>query len=335
MSDEKKTKKRKRQVPKKGFLHAYFAFGDIEGENVRTVAYKDQYCDVEYEILPRGTRGSFAEVRLARDLKTGREAVVKYPRSDKELTDRYSNEEISAIFLKEAVLLQSMDHPHIVKGYRRFYDEDETIHIPMERLVQSAEDFLMESPTMKRLYFMMKQAASGIAYLEKSEIVHCDFSTKNMMVDKKKQLKILDFGSANLVGQEIKELMSTPRYMPMVWPTGYATTSIDLHCFGISMAELLLEMNGFDQDKEITPLTSQLKQGNRDALQILTLEGVPIYLIDNIIIGCLESVNESSDFTSKRLEELIETFGVSQGFEPNEKSKNIITGEEKEQEPDY
>lgn len=333
MSEKKKGKKIKRKIPTKGFLHAYFTFRDIPGEEARTVAYKDNYADVEYEILPCGTRGSFAEVRLAKDLKIGKEIVVKYPRSDKELTDNYSNDEIFAIFLKEAVLLQSMDHPHIVKGYRRFYDEDGKIHIPMERLEQSAEDFLLESPTIKRLYFIMKQAASGLAYLERENIVHCDFSTKNMMVDKNKQLMIVDFGSANIAGQKIKELMSTPRYSPRRLPTEYATTSIDLHCYGMSVAEFLLEMHGFEEN-ETSTLTRELKRGNPDALQILTLKGVPSYLTDNIIIGCLQSINESSDFTAQRLEDLVDTFGMSQGFNVNGKAKDIMTGEVREIEED-
>ena len=334
MPSKKKGKKSKRQAPRKGFLHANFAFNEIEGEEARIVAYKDKYADVEYEILPCGTKGSFAEVRLAKDLKTGQEVVIKYPRSDKRLTDNYSSDEIFAIFLKEAVLLQSLNHPHIVKGYRRFYDAEGKIYIPMEKLEQSAEDFLMEKPTMKRLYFIMKHAASGIAYLERTDIVHCDFSTKNMMVDRDKQLKIVDFGSANISGQKIKELMSTPRYSPRRLPTQYVTTSIDLHCYAMSVAEFLLEMHGFEEN-ETSTLTRELKRGNPDALQILALKGVPTYLTDNIIRSCLESVNESSDFTAQRLEDLVATFGFTMGFEPNGKSKNLMTGEEREQEPEY
>lgn len=58
-----------------------------------------------------------------------------------------------------------------------------------------------------------KQAAEGVALLHAADVIHCDLSARNFLLDSNLNLKISDFGGASLGGSEPSACPAT-RYKP-------------------------------------------------------------------------------------------------------------------------
>lgn len=304
-------------------LYGKYKLADIPGEQPRKIR--------EYEILPIGNTGGYSEVRLARHPNIKEIIIVKYPKQD--LSENYKPHEIDNIFMGEAILTWMLKHPNIPTGYGWFHDDSGKIHIAMERLSKGVEEFLMEQPTLERLYQVMKDTASAMSYVHSQDVVHCDISPKNIMVDDNKKSKLIDWGSFNRSGNEIKEILATPGFSPKSF-TGEIRPSRDLYSFGLTITSLLLQMNNFPEQEAIA-LMRATNNRKTDAFDALLEKGVPTYITQNIIDNCLNSTHNENVFTAEDLEATIETFGHTRRFNTNRKSKNLITSETREKAPDY
>jgi len=194
-----------------------------------------------YEILEEVGRGGMAVVYRARDTRLGR--IVALKRIADNLRE---HPQAVDMLLREARNAARLNHPHIVTVYDVDQDED-SYFITMEFLEGKALLGVLQRRgrfAPKRVLWLAKQVAAGLAYAHEQGVVHRDIKTANLFfVISTQTLKIMDFGLARIV-EELRRrttvIGGTPSYMSPEQAQGLAVDGrADLYAFGVTLFELL------------------------------------------------------------------------------------------------
>ncbi|CAI6008107.1 unnamed protein product [Closterium sp. NIES-65] len=135
----------------------------------------------------------------------------------------------------------------------------------------------VEKPlTLRQRFDVLIGVAQGLQYLHSFNIVHRDIKPANILLDKKMQTKIADFGLVRMgegtaVGHT--RVMGTPGYVdPAYFKSQKATPAADVHSFGVVMLTVItarkaldsLDDNQVNLKKWVEPF---LEAGNADAIK--------------------------------------------------------------------
>src|SRR5436190_1763628 len=147
-------------------------------------------------------------------------------------------------FRREAETAAAIQHPNIVP----IYDVGDSAGRPY-LVMKYVEGCTLSgmSLTVDQACSMALQAAKGVAYAHKSEVVHRDLKPGNIMVDGSGHVYVMDFGLAKdlygAVGMTAPgTVMGTPSYMPPEQATGkvqLVDRSSDVYSLGAILYELL------------------------------------------------------------------------------------------------
>ena len=194
-----------------------------------------------YEILEEVGRGGMAVVYRARDRRLGR--VVALKRIADNLRE---HPQAVDMLLREARNAARLNHPNIVTVYDVDQDDD-SYFITMEFLEGKALLGVLQRRgrfAPKRVVWLAKQVAAGLAYAHERGVVHRDIKTANLFfVVSTQTLKIMDFGLARIV-EEVRRratvIGGTPSYMSPEQSQGLVVDGrADLYAFGVTLFELL------------------------------------------------------------------------------------------------
>ena len=155
-----------------------------------------------YQLKQLLGRGGMAEVWYAEN-EIGKPAAVKI--LNENLTN---NPQIVERFHNEALVMVKLDHPNIRQVYSYGYLGNRHC-IVMEYLEGNDLEALMQSGrrfTDEELQLWWNQIADTLNYTHSMEVVHRDIKPSNLFLDKRGNIKLLDFGIAKL-----KESMSMTR----------------------------------------------------------------------------------------------------------------------------
>jgi serine/threonine-protein kinase len=244
----------------------------------------------KFRILEALGRGGMAQVYRAYHPQLDRYVAVKVLRSD-----LVEQDEFLARFRREAHAVSGLRHANIVQVFD-FDVQDDLYYMVMELLEGDSlrarlNDYRVRGQRMPlpEVARILKDVLAGLAYAHSEGIIHRDIKPANIMLTKKGQAVLTDFGIAQIVGSTqytvSGALMGTLNYMaPEQGFKGQCDNRSDIYSLGIVLYEMLTGYTPFDADTPLAilmkhlndplPLPSQLDPSIPPALETVVLRAL-------------------------------------------------------------
>ena len=199
--------------------------------------------------------------------RVGLEIVTSLPTATMQGND---DEALLSSFKKECELLESLDHPNIVKHLAtRFYPDQNIPIIVMELLSCSLKDYIKKLELCPLPFFVQlsldRDIASALAFLHSKSIVHRDLCEDNVLLliedGQIPVAKVSDFGMSRMLDLEqmsisLSSMRHRTAYLPpevLNDPKSY-DASIDIFMYGvviIQIAHSVPRVDSIDKRKEL------------------------------------------------------------------------------------
>ncbi|MFY7842773.1 MAG: protein kinase domain-containing protein [Rhabdochlamydiaceae bacterium] len=168
-----------------------------------------------------------------------------------------SHPEMISLFMKEADIIRMTNHVNIVKLYGQGEWEG-GLYIAMEMIqgVSLRQFIIQQSLSTKRSLEIILQVAYALLHLHTNGVIHRDLKPENILINEKGDIKVIDFGIAQLLGDDNKHsehdslskldhyqgILGTPNYMsPEQKDNPHAISfSSDIYALGVIAYELLI-----------------------------------------------------------------------------------------------
>lgn len=207
-----------------------------------------------YQILEMIGRGGMAYVYKAKDLKLNRFVAVKVLRE--EYTD---NEQFIKKFDRESQAAAGLSHPHIVSVYDVGV-QDNIYYIIMEYV----DGITLKQYLNKKGHLDYEEAtqyilevAGALKCAHEHRIIHRDIKPHNILLTKKLEPKVADFGIARAITSSTvtmtNQTMGSVHYIsPEQARGGFVDERSDLYSLGIMYYELLTGQLPFDEESTVS-----------------------------------------------------------------------------------
>jgi hypothetical protein len=197
-----------------------------------------------YKIESLFNKGGMSILYLASEKSISRPIIIKV------LSPRLSkNKEVAARFLKEAEIIAMTNHPNIVKLYGQG-EWEKGLYIAMEFIQGiSLRQFIQNHAlSQKRALEIILQIAYALCHLHAHGVIHRDLKPENILITENGDVKVIDFGIAQLQTQlpmekkGSKRTIGTPAYMSPEQKEDSSLVSYgsDIYSLGILAYELLV-----------------------------------------------------------------------------------------------
>jgi eukaryotic-like serine/threonine-protein kinase len=226
-----------------------------EGNTVDPQVLKDLY-DVEtvgrYEIIEKLGQGSMGVVYRGRDPYINRDVGIKISRPSSSMTGRQTDKYRERFFL-EAQSAGMLAHPNIVTIYDAGMYRD-FCYIAMEYIDGPnlggfcSRDHLLPIGNVAEI---MISACKALDYAHQRGVVHRDIKPSNIMLNRGGEVRITDFGIAQIKSDQTlsKGIIGSPSYMsPEQVKEEPITNLSDVFSLGCVMYELLTGEQAFPGD---------------------------------------------------------------------------------------
>lgn len=198
----------------------------------------------DFRLLRRLGHGGMAHVYLAEQVSLKRNVAVKVLREEMLSDDVHLRR-----FEQEAKAAGGLNHPNIVQVY--MIGEQDGVHYIAQEYVPglNLREFLTRSgpPKLTVALNLMKQIAAALEAAAEAGIVHRDVKPENILITRKGNLKVTDFGLAqlSLPGEhlnltQVGMTMGTPLYMSPEQVNGRKVDHrSDIYSLGVTCYHLL------------------------------------------------------------------------------------------------
>lgn len=244
--------------------------------NESTPGFERRHSDVmqkrigKYRILKKLGEGGMGAVYLARDTELGRDVALKAPKlkgtESRHILDR---------FLREARMAASLSHPGICPIYE-FGEADGVFFLSMAYIEgMSLSQFLRNGRSLapRQAALLVRRLALAVAAAHKLGIVHRDLKPGNIMIDRKGQPIVMDFGLARRNASDDTRLtrtgafVGTPAYVSPEQITnrrGEVDCRTDIYSLGVILYEILAQRLPYEADNALNML-AQVLTGTPDS----------------------------------------------------------------------
>ncbi|HRW57985.1 MAG TPA: serine/threonine-protein kinase [Chlamydiales bacterium] len=222
-----------------------------------------------YKIESLFKKGGMSLLYLAKDPTTQKPIIVKI------LSPKFiKNKDVASRFLKEAKIISLSTHPNIIKllGQGNW---EKGLYIAMEFIQGISLHQFIHQKTLcetKALQIII-QVAYALSHLHSHQIIHRDLKPENILITESGDIKVIDFGIAQLIGEpEITpRMMGTPSYMSPEQKKDPKQVSFasDIYSLGIITYELLTGKLSHGQihlellDKQIKKIIKKATEPNQ------------------------------------------------------------------------
>ena len=214
----------------------------------------------DFEIQRLLGKGGMGEVYLANQISLNRPVAFKVLRSDLLANPTYLSR-----FEAEATAVAKLNHPNIVHVYT-LGKIDSYRFIAMEYVLgTNLRDYLKKKGALDYplALSIMRQAALAIGAAGELGLVHRDIKPENLLLTRKGQVKVADFGLCRDLDADRVNItqtgvtMGTPLYMSPEQAQGHETDHrSDLYSLGVTFYHMIAGVPPFRAD---TPLALALK----------------------------------------------------------------------------
>ncbi|KAI1196612.1 Pkinase-domain-containing protein [Nemania serpens] len=230
----------------------------------RSVENYDKLNDIE--------EGAYGWVARAREIKTGKVVALKRLKLD---TTESAQTGLPETGLREIQILKDCSHRNVVElrevvvgggegggeGGRPRFDNVFLVLEFVEHDLKSVLEDMPEPFLASEVKTLLRQLASGVAYLHDRWILHRDLKTSNLLLDNRGRLKIADFGMARYVGDppppKLTQLVVTLWYRApelLLGATAYGRP-VDMWSVGCIFGEILTREPLLPGSNEVDTLT--------------------------------------------------------------------------------
>jgi len=199
----------------------------------------------DFQVLRKIGQGGMGQVYLARQLSLKRQVALKILRDD--LT---ANQTALKRFQAEAEAVARISHPNIVQVYA-VGEQDGLRYMALEYVEgRNLRDYLDRKgpPDLPVALSILKQVAAALQKAAELGLVHRDVKPENILLTRKVEVKVTDFGLSRYFATDGEPLsltqsgmtLGTPLYMSPEQVQGHAVDHrSDLYSFGVTAYHLL------------------------------------------------------------------------------------------------
>lgn len=209
---------------------------NLENKNKKVIEFNNIKKSFEY--IKKLGFGGTGDTHLLKDNTTNMEfAFKKYVPKAKNMRN-----ELYERFVDEIKILFQVSHPNIVRIYNYYlYPENKLGYLQMEYIDGVSVDKYIECSDLE-LNNIFLQVINAFRYLEEKNILHRDIRPENILIDKKGNVKIIDFGFGKIIDKDEKNNNS----VCLNWPVDRLPEEIALngeytHCTEIYFIGKLFE----------------------------------------------------------------------------------------------
>jgi eukaryotic-like serine/threonine-protein kinase len=226
-----------------------------------------------FAIVAETARGSMSRIYRALDNQSGRTICLKvqFPEKNRAAASRASAVEPRP---PEGEIAQQLIHPHIVRTFEWGDSTNGEHFVVMEFIDGVSLQFVRETRSARtaQKVELLAQAAEGLAAVHAAGFIHHDINPRNFLVDKERQVKLIDFGltvpkrpafcrPGNRTG--------TLQYMaPELLRREPIDERIDIFAFGVMAFEFLTDRLPYDATNSTTMMLQRINTEPLDPAKV-------------------------------------------------------------------
>ncbi|MCK5222217.1 MAG: serine/threonine protein kinase [Candidatus Aminicenantes bacterium] len=189
----------------------------------------------KYKILKKLGSGGFGTVYLAEDTFLKSQRALKIPHG--------LNSQKEKILKESIVQTKLLDHPNIVKLLTVDIIDDNIVMVmeyvngtDLEKIIDDSVKL-----SIKRAIAYFRQILSALGYAHENKILHRDIRPSNILISKKNEVKITDFGTSTFLeeSQHATTKIGSPPYMAPEQFEGKAVFASDIYSAGCLFYEMI------------------------------------------------------------------------------------------------
>ena len=184
-------------------------------------------ADLKYTVVKELGRGAGSVVKLVKETDTGRRFALKSVERRSEEEDIYLDQ-----LEHEFDVLQRLNHQAIIKGYDFKVRKSWMKAVGADLLMEYADGVMFDEyaealrdpvagktakelafKRIRRLVIFFANLAAALNHMHRHRVSHGDLKPGNVVITVDKKLKLIDFGTAWIAGEDKNRVQGTPEYM--------------------------------------------------------------------------------------------------------------------------
>lgn len=236
-----------------------------------------------YIVLEKLGEGTYATVHKGRSRVTNDIVALKEIHLD-------SEEGTPSTAIREISLMKELKHPNIVRLYDVIHTENklvlvfEYMDLDLKKYMDSHGDRGVLEPAVVRSF--MWQLLKGTGFCHENRVLHRDLKPQNLLINKRGELKLADFGLARAFGIPVNTFSNEVvtlwyRAPDVLMGSRTYSTSIDVWSCGCIMAEMISGVplfRGRDNNDQLNQILRILGTPDEQTLRRIANESPEIQL---------------------------------------------------------